>query len=139
MDYKSIWTAGLGGVVTAAILYSANLLTGVPTILIPTGAVVAFNSARSPDGWIDFSESWGRVIVGVGDGQTLKRRTLLEQGGKENDYITYKQTLAHHLEYSIEYWDNRNNVRYATIDGNANDKIIIKQTRNEYEKRAAEA
>jgi hypothetical protein len=68
MNFKNILTAGLGGVVTAAILYLANVLTIVPAIIIPSNAVVPFLSTECPDGWAEIPETYGRVIIGTGKG-----------------------------------------------------------------------
>ena len=39
-----------------------------PALVIPEGAVMAFNLATCPDGWTDFADAEGKVILGMNNG-----------------------------------------------------------------------
>ena len=138
MFWKNILVAGLGGVVTAAILYFGSVITKVPTILVPSGAVLAFNKARCPDGWVEYRDAQGRVVVGIGEQPGLSRRTLGEIGGSEKYYLTKSEIPIHNVDVRLEYYDNENNRRYKTENGNRADKVRIIKT-EAYEESAQRA
>ena len=100
----------------------------VPQILVPPGAVIAFNLASCPSSWTEFTEAQGRVILGVGMGTGLMDRTLLQSGGFEKHVLTPSEIPVHTVE--VETWDNDNNTKYATESGNRKDLWRTKETRS---------
>lgn len=52
--------------------------------ILPAGAVAAFDlSDGCPEGWTDFKDARGRVIIGSGKGEGLTRRAFREPAGIE--------------------------------------------------------
>lgn len=54
----------------------------------PPRSVIAFDSDRCPNGWTEYDELAGKVIVGVGKGKGLSKRELHDTGGKEVHSLT---------------------------------------------------
>lgn len=58
-------------------------------VLIPSGAVIAFDLSSCPNGWSEYSPARGRTIIGSGEGNldkngdALTARSLGETGGDE--------------------------------------------------------
>jgi hypothetical protein len=61
----------------------------------PAGSVLAFKRSTCPAGWTPFIEGAGRVIVGVGSGDALTPRKLLDRGGAETHTLTIDEMPAH--------------------------------------------
>lgn len=80
---------------TTLLLYLAGKITQFPTVLVPSKAVVAFHAASCPDGWKEVEFTKGRVIVGVGEGNVLTPRHLLENGGEEQHKLTTEEMPRH--------------------------------------------
>ena len=63
---------------------------------IPSGAIAAFDVASGcPNGWRDFAEGAGRVIVGSGNGPELTSRPFRSFGGEEKVSLD-RRTLPPH-------------------------------------------
>jgi len=76
--------------------------------MIPRGTVAAFALLECPTGWSDFDEGAGRVILGVGKGDGLTERKLLDDGGEEMVELTIKQLPKHSHAYGdIHYYDQK--------------------------------
>ncbi len=95
MDWGKIIYPGLAALFTAFLFWAWGAVRDVPTILTPSGAVVAFELSKCPDGWKEFSSAHGRAIVGVGHGKGLSNRTLLEEGGAESHTLTIPELPPH--------------------------------------------
>lgn len=63
---------------------------------IHQATVVAFNLSTCPEGWSEFKDGAGRVILGIGSGKGLKERKLLESGGQESVTLTEPQMPSHY-------------------------------------------
>jgi hypothetical protein len=66
---------------------------------IPRGTVGAFELAECPSGWDNFAAGAGRTIIGVGQGNGLTSRILLEQGGEEMHTLTEAEMPSHTHAY----------------------------------------
>lgn len=62
---------------------------------IPSGAVMAFNLAICPDGWSEFTQVRGRVVIGAGQGPGLTLRNLGNSGGEESHKLTILEMPKH--------------------------------------------
>ena len=69
---------------------------------MPANTVAAFNLEDCPNGWIEFSELAGRVIVGTGgagntdkNGKPLTLRTWKDAGGEEMHLLTEPEMPLH--------------------------------------------
>ncbi len=59
-------------------------------------SVIAFRlDGECPDGWNEFTEAAGRVIVGVGAGAGLTPRGLMQSGGEERHVLTVPNLPPH--------------------------------------------
>lgn len=76
--------------------------------MIPKGTVAAFALLECPTGWSDFNEGAGRVIIGVGKGDGLTERKLLDDGGEEMVKLTIKQLPTHSHPYIDTYYYDQN-------------------------------
>lgn len=66
---------------------------------VPKGTVSAFNLSSCPNGWLEFKEGFGRVLLGVGSGKGLTdRKKILEIGGQESVILTESQMPSHYHE-----------------------------------------
>lgn len=70
----------------------ADLITAVQ---VPSGAVLAFDRQRCPDGWSPFDALAGRVIVGAGRAEGLTPRRVGDRGGEERVTLTLAQMPEH--------------------------------------------
>ena len=63
---------------------------------IPNDAVVAFASPRGcPQGWTEFADATGRVVIGQGQGAGLTSRSYRAIGGQERVTLTEAEMPAH--------------------------------------------
>lgn len=63
---------------------------------IPAGAVVAFDSANGcPEGWQNWDQGAGRVIIGAGQGSGLSNRSFGDVGGAETHTLTIAEMPSH--------------------------------------------
>lgn len=96
MQIDKVIYPGLAALFTALLFWAWGLIKGAPnSVIIPSGAVVAFNLSSCPSGWSDFSPAHGRTVVGVGRGEGLSNRALLELGGAENHKLTIPEMPSH--------------------------------------------
>ena len=95
MKWDKIIYPALAAIFTASLFWLWDVAKGVPTILTPGGAVVAFDLSVCPDGWDNFNPAAGRTIVGVGRSEELTERTLLERGGSETHTLTIAEIPPH--------------------------------------------
>jgi hypothetical protein len=65
------------------------------SIQVPSGAVLAFDRQRCPDGWSNYEEGVGRAIIGAGRGNNLTPRRVGDTGGEEQVTLTLAQMPAH--------------------------------------------
>jgi hypothetical protein len=62
----------------------------------PVGAIVAFDRAEGcPEGWANWDQGAGRVIVGSGQGSNLSSRSFAEVGGTETHTLSVDEIPAH--------------------------------------------
>jgi hypothetical protein len=66
--------------------------------MIPKGTVAAFDLEKCPDGWSNFNEGAGRVILGIGQGKGLSERKLRDEGGQEKVGLVEAQ-IPRHFHY----------------------------------------
>jgi hypothetical protein len=64
-------------------------------VVIPHGAVLAFDALECPDGWSLFDRAAGRMIVGVGQGKMLTERNLRQTGGREQVTLGLEELPEH--------------------------------------------
>ncbi len=67
MDWKTIIAGVIGGVLTAAILYFAAVIGKIPTLLVPSGTVIAYDGTGCPSGYEPYDAGENRFIIGAGD------------------------------------------------------------------------
>lgn len=103
MKWEKIIYPGLAVAFTAILFWAWGIVRGVPTILTPGGAVVAFELSQCPSGWTDFELAKGRFVVGVGQGNNLTERTLLENGGTESHTLTVSELPPHRHPGNVSY------------------------------------
>lgn len=101
---KELITGILGSLITLFILWAIGELGKVPTILVPAHSVVAFNQKACPEGWSEFSEARGRVIVGSGHGEGLENRRFNSTGGAEHHTLTIDEIPSH--RHQLPTYDN---------------------------------
>jgi hypothetical protein len=65
------------------------------SIQLPSGAVLAFDRQRCPDGWESYDQGTGRMIVGAGRGNNLSARRVGDTGGMERVTLTLAEIPAH--------------------------------------------
>ena len=95
-DASRVLTGVVGGVITAALLYLFGLIPGLREVLIiPSSAVVAFDSDSCPAGWTRFEAATGRVVIGTGQGERSEAYDLRDSGGKESYVLTTEQLSPH--------------------------------------------
>ena len=92
---------GIAAALLGAGIWLGNLTTRIGSLEdnlggpLPQRAVVAFNGA-CPDGWKPFVAARGRFILGAGEGNGLKPRSLGDSGGKEAVPLTLEE-IPHHV------------------------------------------
>ncbi|MCR9214842.1 MAG: hypothetical protein NXI13_14085 [Proteobacteria bacterium] len=114
-------SAVIGGVVAAIIaafliIFFYNSDSTVVTTSISDGAIVAFgNTKNCPDGWTEFDQANGRMIVGAGNGsgnkdgngKALSSYTPNQTGGQETTTLTASNLPAHSHRYYDIYYSER--------------------------------
>jgi hypothetical protein len=94
----------------------AKLQSLASSVVLPVGAVVAFDSERCPAGWEKFEAGSGRVIVGVGEGRGLTPRSLRDSSGAETHALTIEEMPAHSHSGVASAERGRNAAHLATAD-----------------------
>lgn len=82
---------------------------------IPSGAVVAYADIKScPDGWKQFDDGAGRVIIGAGSGsnkdetgKVLSRYSPSQTGGQESSILKASNLPPHTHKYNDIYYSER--------------------------------
>lgn len=117
--YKAIIIGITTALVTALLLYLAGKITQVPTVLVPSTAVVAFHAAKCPEGWKEVDYTKGRFIVGVGNSEGLTTYNLRQQGGEEKHKLTVDEMPSHQHSYDDYYYydDEKGSPEYQTKQG----------------------
>jgi microcystin-dependent protein len=113
---KEIIVSVLSSLIAAFVFWVASGLYNLPAqIRIPSGAVMAFNATKCPDGWKIYARAEGSVIIGVGKipggGKELN---LEEAAGKYQITLTTPQLPTHQHDtlvaadpsYSSTSWGN---------------------------------
>ncbi len=80
MDWKTIIAGVVGGVLTATILYIAAVIGKIPTLLVPSGTVIAYDGTGCPTGYEAYDAGENRFIIGAGNnarGTTGGEREIL--------------------------------------------------------------
>lgn len=95
MDWSKIVYPGLAAVFTALLFWGWEQVKVVPTVVVPSGAVVAFDLDACPNGWAVFAPAAGRTVIGVGKGERLTARQLRETGGAEAHTLTVDEMPPH--------------------------------------------
>lgn len=67
----------------------------VTALQLPSGAVLAFDRQRCPDGWSPFDALAGRTIIGAGRGDGLTLRRVGDRGGEERVSLSLAQMPEH--------------------------------------------
>lgn len=67
----------------------------VASLQVPSGAVMAFDRSRCPDGWSTYDALAGRTIVGAGRGIGLTPRRVGDRGGEEQVTLSLSQMPQH--------------------------------------------
>jgi len=68
-------------------------------MLVPKGAVMAFNLESCPTGWEKAEFTNGRFIIGVGESEGLTPKNLLNKGGEEKHKLTIAEMPSHNHEW----------------------------------------
>jgi len=92
---KEMITGVIGSLITVFILWVIGEIGKVPTILVPAESVIAFNLKHCPNGWSEYKEAEGRVIVGAGKGNGLQVRRFNSTGGEEDHKLTIDEMPIH--------------------------------------------
>lgn len=89
-----VWTSANHG---AGSTLDADRVDGLDStqLLVPSGAVMAFDLAACPAGWTAFLPAAGRNVVGVGAGAGLTPRTLGQTGGEESHAMSVSEMPSH--------------------------------------------
>lgn len=90
----------------------------IKKVSLPTGSVLAFKRSNCPTGWSDFDEGAGRVILGVGKGQGLTERKLLDRGGGEKHILTIQEMPKHHHVLNNHRNDRRDDRGFGGSENN---------------------
>ena len=84
---------------------------------LPSGAVVAFEQVKCPEGWASYNKADGRFIVGVGQDTLRKHLNVGEKAG--NEYVTLRienmpvhqhGTIIHASSKDTRGWGNGNQI-----------------------------
>ncbi len=75
--------------------HSAGEIEGLGELLIPSGAVMAFNLASCPSGWSTYASAKDRVIVGSGSSYSLGKK-----GGAKTHTLTIAEMPKHRHAYT---------------------------------------
>lgn len=67
----------------------------VASLQVPSGAVMAFDRQRCPDGWSNYDALAGRAILGAGRGVGLTTRRVGDRGGEELVTLSLAQMPQH--------------------------------------------
>ena len=90
---------------------------------VGSGAVMAFDiPSGCPEGWTEFSDASGMVIVGVGKAENLSQRNYRDTGGSEKHALTRNELASHSHGFSgdsVEFggWGGSGNF-YKLAPGN---------------------
>ncbi len=90
----------------------------IDSAILPSGAVLAFSLLKCPVGWSLFEEGSGRVILGVGKGQGLKERKLLDRGGEEKHILTIGEMPQHNHVLNNHRNDKRDDGGFGGSENN---------------------
>jgi len=91
MKMKEIIAAALGSVLSVIILYLVGLINKVPQLLVPSGAIVAFDGSGCPEGWEEYNNAKGKVVIGADH----KSFTVGDKGGNATITIEEKNLPPH--------------------------------------------
>ena len=95
LDWNKIIYPGLAALFTAALFYLLDVLGAIPTLILPSKAVVAFKLVECPSGWGNYEPAIGRTIIGVGKADNLSNRTLEQSEGVEKYSLSEPQMPKH--------------------------------------------
>jgi hypothetical protein len=80
----------------------------IKKVSLPKGSVLAFKRSECPIGWSDFKKGFGRVILGVGKGEGLTEKELMDIGGEEMHTLTIEELPSHRHPYGDRhYYDQK--------------------------------
>ena len=82
-------------------------------VAVPRGAVMAFNLSACPDGWSDFAELDGRMILGAGPAEDGSVRIVADRGGTEAHTLTIDEMPMHN--HSNETFDRLLQMNRRTV------------------------
>lgn len=83
----------MSALTTALALWLIGKLVNVPQdIIIPSGAVVAFNTSKCPEAWEPYTAADGRSIVGIAE----SARTPPGQQSGSNEVVIQPKNLPQH-------------------------------------------
>ena len=88
---------------------------------IPSGAVLPFNSTICPTGWSNFTQAFGRVIIGVGQGNDGTETLTVELGDTEGEYnhtLTEEEMPSHTHSYTHFSGSLANGATFGVDDNN---------------------
>ena len=86
---------------------------------VPKGAIMYFNLAACPTGWIDLTAAQGRTIVGMPNGGTL--------GGTIGSALTNRENRSHTHTVAIDDHDQRRRRPQPPVDGRGQDLGLERQ------------
>jgi hypothetical protein len=98
-DIGKIIYPALAASFTAVVFWLFGLLSNVTNVLVPSAAVIAFDSTNCPAGWESFKEGSGRFVLGAGTGSGLTERRLRQDGGEESHALTVEEMPPHAHAY----------------------------------------
>jgi len=82
---------------TALVLYLGGLFPQVLTVLVPSGAIVAFNAADCLNGWKKFEDAKDKFIIAAGD-----KKRFNDEGGSETIRLTADHLPKHFHKMRIQ-------------------------------------
>ncbi|WP_009547978.1 phage tail protein [Crocosphaera subtropica] len=120
LNWPEIVGGIIGSILTVFGLYLFDKIGLISSeIVIPSKAIIPFNSNECPSGWSDYSQSAGRFIIGVGQGSNLTERRLGDLGGTEKHMLTVDEIPQHYHNYEdYHYYDQEiGDPNYQTPQG----------------------
>lgn len=118
---KEILVAVIASIVTATVLWLAGIIGRLPgRILVPSGAVVAFNAEECPSqGWQEYKEAYGRFIRGIDNSEKK-----IDPAGERKPGTYQEDTIQEHQHTRKYHQSNTTgsrqhpNFEYQSNDGN---------------------
>ncbi len=94
-DASAVIQSRVSSLVRVSLASLPNGTDLVASLQVPSGAVMAFDRQRCPDGWSTYDALAGRTIVGAGRGIGLTPRRVGDRGGEEQVTLSLAQMPQH--------------------------------------------